>query len=145
MFRKFSLVIAALAAAASLSLFSTARADGGGGGGGYRVEARLTGVGTLASAKSIYRERMIGTTLEQRFKIQVEDFAPNTPLVVHINGNLFGTIVSNSLGQGEFNFRTVIVDDTPGDDAPPIPTDFPHIPAGWTITVGPLSGSYIAR
>jgi hypothetical protein len=143
MLRKLTVLVAALAAMIGASLFTMARAEGGGN--DYRVEARMRGTGTLASAKSTYRERMIGDTLEQRFKIQVEDFAPNTKLVVHINGKLFGTIVANDLGRGEFNFRTVIVDDTPGDDAPPIPEDFPRIEPGWTITVGPLSGSYVLR
>lgn len=106
-----------------------------------RLRARLEG-NTLASGKSDYRERFRNGVLEQRFKVQVEDATPGDELEVRVNGMLFGTIIVNNLGGAEMEFRTAQFIDDPGDGTP-IPTDFPQLMAGDTITVGDdLSGVY---
>lgn len=138
MFKKFSILVCALAALLSFSFSPQAKAQGGG---DYRVTAR-GGARDQAQIKGVYRERTLTTGLQQRFNVSVEDFAPNTRYEIRINGNLFGMITTSALGTAELEFRTFVVDDTPGDDHPPIPTDFPHLVAGDTITVGTVTATF---
>lgn len=139
MFKKFSILVCALAALFSFSFTPQAKAQGGGG--DYRVVAR-GGSRDAAQIKGVYRERAFTAGLQQRFNVSVEDFAPNTRYEIRINGNLFGTITTSALGTAELEFRTFVVDDTPGDDHPPIPTDFPHLVAGDTISVGSVTATF---
>lgn len=136
--RTLTLALAGMASTvmvASAAQFATAANSNS-----YRVRAELSGP-TLASGKADYRERQRGNVLEQRFSVEVEDFAPDTELAVHVNGMLFGTIITDAFGGGELQFRTAQFIDDPGDGSP-IPTDFPRINAGDAITVGPISGSF---
>lgn len=97
-----------------------------------------------AQAKARYQDKARGNTLEQRFDVQAEDFAPGTELVVTVNGATVGTIFVNDLGVGELQLRTAAFIDDPGDGEP-IDTDFPRLQAGDTVTVGPLKGTFSAR
>ncbi len=136
--RTLSLALAGLASTvvvASASQFALAANSNS-----FRVRANLSGM-TLASGSADYRERQRGNVLEQRFSVEVEDFAPDTELAVQVNGMLFGTIITDALGGGELQFRTAQFIDDPGDGTP-LPTDFPHIAAGDSITVGPISGTF---
>jgi hypothetical protein len=114
------------------------------GGNDYRVEARMGG-NDQAKAKVVYRERMIGNLLVQKFSVEVERFTPGVAVAITINGATFGNIVPNALGRAELEFRTFVVDDNPHDEEPPLPTDFPRLTAGMTATVGALSGSFRLR
>lgn len=100
----------------------------------YRVRARIR-TGTALEAKGDYRERMLGTSLIQKWNVEVAGATPNTAYEVQLNGSMIGSIVTNDLGFAEQEFRTLIVDDNPHDEEPPIPTNFPHINAGDTLTV----------
>lgn len=114
------------------------------GGNDYRVEARMGG-NDLSKAKVVYRERMIGNLLIQKFSVEVERFTPGVAVSITINGATFGNIVPNALGRAELEFRTFVVDDNPHDEEPPLPTDFPRLTAGMTATVGTLSGTFRQR
>lgn len=133
-----------LAVLALLVVVSPKAAMAQGGGGDYRVRARM-GTRDASQASAVYRERIVGSTLIQRFNVQVEHFTPGVAVGISINGAPFGTIVPNALGIAELEFRTTVVDDNPHDNEPPLPTDFPRINVGDTITVGSLSGSFVRR
>lgn len=147
MLKKIVLSAATLAALLTAAVQTPALAGGGGGGGSggggggeYRLRANMAA--GRASGKSVYRERLRNNVLQQRWNVEIEDLAANTTFDVLVNGNLFGTITTNNLGTAELEFATFIVDNNPHDEEPPIPTDFPHLVAGDTITVGPLSGTF---
>ncbi|MGD9690426.1 MAG: hypothetical protein AB7K52_11865 [Phycisphaerales bacterium] len=107
----------------------------GGGGNDYRVRARMSGTGTLASGKADYRERNRGGAIQQRFNVEIEDATPDTTYEVRIDGNLFGTITTDGLGFAEIEFGD-------NDGSPAVPGGFPHLVAGQMVSVGPISGSF---
>lgn len=134
----------ALAAAAfsTLSLLGSSPVDAGA---EYRVRARVR-TGTPLEAKGDYRERLRGTTLVQKWNVEVNFATPNTSYEVQLNGTPIGLLVTNDLGHAEQEFRTAIPDNNPHDEEPPIPTDFPHINAGDTFTVvGIGSATFVRR
>lgn len=141
MLRKLALALLAIVTVVTISLPQEAMA---GGGGEYRVRARMR-TGTAFEGKSDYRERLRGTTLVQTFNVEVNGAQPGEMFEIHINGVLFGTMITNDLGSAELEFRTATVDDNPQDEEPPLPTDFPRINDGDVITVGTLSGTYRLR
>jgi hypothetical protein len=141
MLRKLALALLALVTGVTISVPQEAMA---GGGGEYRVRARMR-TGTAFEGKSDYRERFRGTTLVQTFNVEVNGAQPGEMFEIHINGVLFGTMITNDLGSAELEFRTATVDDNPQDEEPPLPTDFPRINDGDVITVGALSGTYRLR
>lgn len=142
MLRKISLAL--LAAITMITIATPQEAMASGGGSEYRLRARMR-TGTAFEGKSDYRERMRGTTLVQTFHVEVNGAQPGEMFEIHVNGNLFGTIVVNDLGSAELEFRTATVDDNPQDEEPPLPTDFPRLNPGDVITVGPLTGTYQQR
>lgn len=107
-----------------------------------RVEARMEAGNDQSQARARYRDRVRKNTLEQRFDVEVEDFEPGTELSVSVNGDHIGIIFVNDLGVGEMQLRTGAFIDDPGD-GDPIDPDFPRIMPGDTVTVGPLSGSFV--
>jgi hypothetical protein len=141
MLRKLAVALLALVTVVTISVPQEAMA---GGGGEYRVRARMR-TGTAFEGKSDYRERLRGTTLVQTFNVEVNGAQPGEMFEIHINGVLFGTMITNDLGSAELEFRTATVDDNPQDEEPPLPTDFPRINDGDVITVGALSGTYRLR
>lgn len=141
MLKKIGLGMAAAAAMTMIGLAGTASARPGGGD-DVRLTARMSGKGTAASGKSVYRERMRGANLEQRWKVEVEDVAPGATFEIFVNGQLFGTITANDLGIAEIEFSDSTPDDNPGDEEPPVPENFPRLHAGDTIVVGPVGGTY---
>lgn len=140
MLKKFGLGMASIAAITLAGIAGSASARPGGD--DIRLTARMEGKGTLASGKSVYRERMRGTNLEQRWKVEVEDAAPNATLEIFVNGQMFGTITANDLGFAEIEFTDSTPDDNPQDEEPPVPENFPRLQAGDTITVGVIGGTY---
>lgn len=104
----------------------------------FRVRARMSGA-TLMSGQAKYRERTKNGQVEQRFSVQVEDGTPGAMLTVTLNDLTIGTIVLNNLGMGELQFRTTVDDP---DDGSPIPSGFPTVQVGDTISVGDISGSF---
>ena len=140
MIRILSSLALVIAAALSLTITTQALAANG----DYRVEARLR-TGTPLEAKGSYRERIVGNTLRQRFTVELNGAVPGSQHEVRINGNVFTTITANALGHAEVQFASTVVDDNPGDNKPPLPTDFPRINAGDTLSVGALSGNFAAR
>lgn len=138
---KFKGLLFAVLAIFAVAMPKVALAQGGN---DYRVEARMGG-NDQAKAKVVYRERMIGNLLVQKFSVEVERFTPGVAVAITINGATFGNIVPNALGRAELEFRTFVVDDNPHDEEPPLPTDFPRLTAGMSATVGALSGSFRLR
>ncbi len=138
---KFKGLILAVLAIFAVATPKVALAQGGN---DYRVEARMGG-NDQAKAKVVYRERMVGNLLIQKFSVEVERFTPGVAVAITINGATFGNIVPNALGRAELEFRTFVVDDNPHDEEPPLPTDFPRLTAGMTATVGALSGNFRLR
>jgi hypothetical protein len=134
-----SLIPLALAAGTMLSVAGIADA-----GNDYRVRARIR-TGTRLEAKGDYRERIVGSTLLQRWNVEVQGAAANTTFEVRLNGDPVGLVVTNSLGFAEQEFRTTVVDDNPHDEEPPLPTDFPHINIGDTLTVVGIGTAPFAR
>lgn len=108
------------------------------GGDSLRLEARF-GTKDGPQGKSDYRERSRNGTLEQRFKVSVEDFAAGEELAVSVNGAFVGTIFVDGLGMGELQFRTTV--DDPGDGVP-IPDGFPRLVPGDTVSVGDFTATY---
>lgn len=121
-------------AAAAFSTICFVGADSADAGNQYRVRARIR-TGTPLEGKGDYREIMRGTTLIQRWNVELNGGTPNTSYEVQLNGNMIGIIVTNALGSAEQEFRTAVVDDNPNDEEPPIPTDFPHVVTGDTLTI----------
>jgi hypothetical protein len=101
----------------------------------YRVRARLRGQGTVASGKADYRERNRGGALQQRFNVEIERAAAETTYEIRVNGNLFGTITTDTRGFAELEFGD-------NDGSPALPGGFPHLVAGNTASVGPISGTF---
>lgn len=132
-------------AAVAFSTISLVGADTADAGNQYRVRARIR-TGTPLEGKGDYREIMRGTTLIQRWNVELNGGTPNTAYQVQLNGNMIGVIVTNALGSAEQEFRTAVVDNNPQDEEPPIPTNFPHVAAGDTLTiVGVGTGAFTAR
>lgn len=135
------LVVApAIAGGKSASRFDQFAFGIDGNNGRFEARANLSGAG-LASGKAVYKERLRGALLEQRFSVEVEDAAPGDVLEVAVNGVAFGMIVVNGLGIAELEWRNVTNDPGVG----PLPPGFPRIQGGETITVGALSGTFIPR
>lgn len=126
-------------AAAALGLMGATLVTAGGTPAQIRIQGRLTAAKTLASGKATYRDRFRNGLLEQRFKVNVEDMAPGVDVPISINGEPFAIVTTNSLGAGEFQFRTTQFIDDPGDGSP-LPSDFPRLTAGTTVSAGPISG-----
>lgn len=104
-------------------------------------EIRLSGsAGTEATGamKAVYRERARNGTVRQVFKVAAEDWAPGTELAVTVNGAPFATLITNEFGAGEFQFSSL--DNDPGGELP-LPSGFPRLRAGDTVTVGNLSAT----
>lgn len=137
-------LVSALLAVATMITVATPQEAIASGNGEYRLRARMRS-GTALEGTSDYRERMRGATLVQTFHVEVSGAQPGATFEIHVNGNLFGTIVANNFGRAELEFRTTTVDDNPQDEEPPLPTDFPRLYPGDVITVGPLSGTYQQR
>lgn len=137
-----SVIAVAAAAFTGLSFLVASPADAGL---DYRVRARIR-TGTPLEGKGEYRERLRGTTLIQKWNVEVNFGTPNTSYEVQLNGSPVGVIVTNALGHAEQEFRTAVIDNNPHDEEPPIPTDFPHINAGDTLTiVGLGTASFVLR
>jgi len=94
---------------------------------------------TTGKMKSVYRERNQGATIRQVFKGQVEAFSAGAELSVSVNGMQVATLIVGPLGAGEFEFSSV--DDNPGDELP-LPSGFPRLRAGDTVTIGNLTATY---
>ncbi|MCB9838727.1 MAG: hypothetical protein H6813_05260 [Phycisphaeraceae bacterium] len=107
----------------------------------HRAEARFASTTSLASGKAKYREKSNGTVIQQRFSVEVEDATPGDTLTVLVNGNMYGSVVVNDLGGAELQFRTAEFIDDPGD-GDPIPTEFPRINPGDSISVGDMSATF---
>lgn len=156
--RTLSLLAAGVAVAA---LFATPSADardrGRGGSGGnsgnsaaasanrdIRLGARLTATGVRGKANVDYRERARRGTVERKFKVQVERFAPGTVLEVRVGSQVVGTLTASSLGRAQIEL-TNRQDDSPSGDEQPLPPGFPAVTTGTAVTVGPLSGAVARR
>ncbi|MCB9838726.1 MAG: hypothetical protein H6813_05255 [Phycisphaeraceae bacterium] len=115
----------------------------------FRTEARFDSAeqGSSPHGKARYRERQrgyYGVNMMQRFTVDVQDAQPGEEFVVTVNGMMIGTLIANDLGRAELEFRTAAFIDSP-DDGTPIPSGFPRIEAGATITVGDMVGTFEAR
>lgn len=132
-------LVSLLSAAAVVAITAPAIA---GGVDPIRVEARMEAGNDQSQARARYRDRVRKDTLEQRFDVEVEDFEPGAELSVSVNGDHIGIIFVNDFGVGEMQLRTGAFIDDPGD-GDPIDPDFPRIMPGDTVTVGPLSGSFV--
>ena len=110
----------------------------------HRAEARFSSTTSLASGKAKYRERSNASVIQQRFSVEVEDATPGDSLTIMVNGNMYGTVIVNDLGGAELQFRTAEFIDDPGDGEP-IPSEFPRIDPGATISVGNMSATFVAR
>lgn len=107
----------------------------------HEVRAELFGPG-LASGHVDYRDRVRNSVFEQRFSVSVEDVAPSSGLPIFINDVRFGTIYTNAIGRGDFDFVT-LQPVGPGGGMPTDP-DLPRIEAGDMAAVGELTGTFVA-
>ncbi len=89
--------------------------------------------------KAAYRERITSSQVTQKFKFEVEAFTPNADVPVLLNGVQVATAVVNATGGGEFEFASF--DNNPGDEQP-LPSGFPRLRAGDTITIGNLTATF---
>jgi len=136
MLKSLSLGTLALALVATLAMQSTVEAASAA---THRTIIRLFGPTTM-KGKATYEERpRYGSTL-RRFKVEVERALPLQQFPIEVNGQLVGTISTNAGGFGKFELRTPQFIDSP-DDGLPMPSGFPRLTTGDTVTVGPLSGT----
>lgn len=142
-------IVATLAAAPATSL-AAGRAKGAGprigADGAYEVRAEFTGSTGYyqpggGQGKATYKERSRGSMLEQRFSLELEHATPGTSLPVAVNGIPFATLVADELGRAELELRNLT--DDPG--VGPLPPGFPRIHPGDVLTVGGLTGSFVAH
>lgn len=131
-----SIALGSVLAAFGLASFSTTAMLGDD---RIRIEARMTAGNDLEQADAKYEERPRNGVINQRFSVEVEDFAPGAVLEVAVEGAIVGTITVNDFGMGELQLRSRV--DDPGDGTP-IQGDFPFLRAGDSVTVGPLSGIF---
>jgi len=139
MFKKLLVTVTA-AIALTLVANPTPALAGGGGGNDVRVEARFAGPG-LTSGKAEYRERARNNTIQQRFKVEVEDATPGDEFAVSVNGLFIATIFADGLGRAEIQFRTASFIDDPGDGTP-IGSEFPMLRAGDSVSVGKMTAVF---
>jgi len=105
----------------------------------HRTIVRLFGP-TIMKGKATYEERpRFGSTM-RRFKVEVERGLPLQAFAVDVNGDLVGTLTTNAGGFGKFELRTPQFIDGP-EDGLPMPSGFPRLTNGDTVSVGPLSGT----
>jgi hypothetical protein len=104
----------------------------------FRSIARLFGP-TPLRGKAVYEERDHGGTLEQRFKVELQNGIPGKQYTVRVNGDNVGSITINNLGRGKLQLRTAQFIDDPSDGLP-IPNGFPRLDTGAIVTAGPLAG-----
>ena len=113
-----------------------------------RLEALMDSPNSGEKAKSRYEERQrtyygVPQSMQQRFRVEVQNFNPGEELTIVLNGDMIGTITANELGRAELQFRTAAFIDDPSDGFPL--GDFPPIHVGDTISVGPLTGTFAER
>lgn len=135
----FSYILVLSALCAPLALGETAQASSE-----YRVRARVR-TGTPVEAKGDYRERLRGSTLVQRFTVEVNRATPGESFEVKLNGSVVATVVANALGNAKVEFNDDVIDDNPTDNQPPLPDNFPHINAGDTLQIGTFPAATFAR
>jgi hypothetical protein len=104
----------------------------------FQSIARLFGP-TALKGKAVYEERDRNGTLEQRFKVELQNGIPGTTHVVRVNSTIVGSITINSLGRGKLQLRTAQFINDPGDGQP-IPNGFPRLDTGDVVRAGKLTG-----
>lgn len=94
-----------------------------------RLIARARAAGVRMHAKGDFRQR--GS--RQRLNVEVRLGTPGDVFDVAINGTVIGQVTINDLGFGKIEMNT-------NDGGNP-----PAVSAGDVLTVGPVSGAFIAR
>ncbi len=156
MFKHASKIVAALALAGVTLLAGNAQArpgGGGGGGGSGSTEVRLLAFMRNSSnaqqkLKSVYRERTVNSrpvyygpvisSSAQKIETQVDALDPNTSYDILLNGTKLGSVTTDGAGNAKIEFES-------GVSARRNLADIPHLKAGDTITVGPLSTTFAKR
>lgn len=94
--------------------------------------------GVLRSAE--YEQETENGITKRKFKAQIEHAAPNTSYAVVVNGVSVGSVITNSRGKGSLSLTTQPKDakDTP------MPTNFPNVSIGTTISIGGLTSSFVS-
>lgn len=99
-----------------------------------RLVAKMRESGVRGKAKAKYRERTKKGQVEKRFKVQVQRGEPSTDYAITVDGNVIGTLRTNTRGYGELHFRTH------SDDPDHIPT-VPNVSVGTVVQIGPFEGA----
>lgn len=105
----------------------------------FRSKAKLFGP-TPMRGNAVYREKTKSNNqLLRRFKVQIKFAQPLQSYPVLLNGVQVGSVTANALGFGKFELRTPAFIDSPNDGLP-MPSNFPRVTSGDTVSVGPVSG-----
>jgi hypothetical protein len=118
---------------------STGGSDDGGGCGhsvGTRLTASLTDANGATGTATVTTKTYDGTTTT-KFTVSVTGAAASSPLDVVVDGTTVGTLTTDSTGAG-----TLTLSSNPTGSEQPLPSNFPRISSGSTITVGTLSGTF---
>jgi hypothetical protein len=107
----------------------------------FRMRMDMGGDGDEVDVTVKYRERLKHGLLLRRFDVCVEDGFEGDAHDVYVNGDLVGTIVLDELGEGKLKLRTREFIDDP-DDGSALPSDFPSLLPGDTVTVGSVTGVF---
>lgn len=88
-----------------------------------------------------YSEQYDDGSLERQFQVEIDGATPGDSLDVTVNGEVVGTIVVDSQGQGQLELRSApfINGDDEQQNVQPMPDTFPSLMAGDTVGVGSAS------
>ncbi len=101
------------------------------------LHARLAG-DTAARGEAEYESEAEHGRTEQKFKVTVEQAAPETAYSVAVDGIVVGELTTDAQGRGRFGLSS-----DPGSDEADLPADFPAISPQSVVTVGSLlTGSF---
>ncbi len=120
---------------------STGGSDDGGSSGcshsvGTRFSASLTDA-TGATGTATVTTKTYNSTTTTKLTVSVTGATASSPLDVVIDGTTVGTLTTDSTGAG-----TLTLSSNPTGTEQPLPSNFPTVSAGSTITVGSLSGTF---
>jgi trimeric autotransporter adhesin len=103
---------------------------------GTRFSASLTDATGATGTATVTTKTYNGTTTT-KFTVSVTGAADSSPLDVVIDGTTVGTLMTDSTGAG-----TLALSSNPTGIEQPLPSNFPTVSSGSTITVGSLSGTF---
>lgn len=101
------------------------------------LTARFDVVAGQVRSAEYERETERGIT-KQSFKAEIENASPNATFDVSVDGKWVGRLLTNSKGKGSLRLTS-----RPNDVRDVLlPSDFPSVVAGTTVTIGAVSGTF---